>query len=74
VNQERQRDGILYMEMTAEQIQLFHNLDVMLVDDSKVLLEVFSKVLNSLEVGSLRTALEGTPAIRSLGGRLPSGV
>ena len=54
------------MKVTAEQIELFDKLDVMLVDDSRLVLGVISKVLKTLEVGALRTALEGTQAIAGM--------
>lgn len=57
------------MKVTAEQLELLHKLDVMLVDESRLVLGVFSKVLKSLEVGSLRTASEGTRALASMKNR-----
>lgn len=54
------------MHITEKQAKLLRDLDVLLLDDNRILLGIVSKILNSLGIASLRTASDGTMGLRTL--------
>lgn len=54
------------MHITEKQAKLLRDLDVLLLDDNRALLNIVSKILNSLGISSLRTASDGSMGLQKL--------